>query len=126
MFRRSSPPADRAVTTEDPEVVTVTEESFLDDTGGEVALIDFWAPWCGPCRSFAPMFHDVAAARSRDGFRFGSCNVDENPQTAALLRIQSIPTVAAFDAAGNELAHITGVPSRHQLEALVQQAEEAR
>lgn len=41
MFRRSSPPADRAVTTEDPEVVTVTEESFLDDTGGEVALIDF-------------------------------------------------------------------------------------
>lgn len=72
------------------------------------------------------MFHDVATARSRDSFRFGSCNVDENPQTAALLGIQSIPTVAAFDAAGNELARITGVPSRHQLEALVQQAEEAR
>lgn len=126
MFRRSNPPPDTTGTSASAEIVTVTEASFLDDTGGEVAIIDFWAPWCGPCRSFAPIFHDVAAQRGYDGFRFGSCNVDESPQTAAMLGIQSIPTIVAFDAAGNELTRISGVPSRNQLEALVQHADDAR
>ena len=134
MFRRSTRTTNMALATSEPEpesevglaLVTVTDRTFLDDTGGEVALVDFWAPWCGPCRSFTPMFHEVAVDRGKDGFRFGSCNVDENPQTAALLGIQTIPTIVAFDPAGNELARLMGVPSRRELDALVQQTEAAR
>ncbi len=126
MFRRSTSRTDTAGAPPEVDIATVTEATFLQDTAGEVALIDFWAPWCAPCRAFAPIFHDVAAQRSRTGFRFGSCNVDHNPETAALLGIRTIPTVVAFDAAGNELARIVGVPSRHDLEALVEKAEAAR
>ncbi|HEV2768415.1 MAG TPA: thioredoxin domain-containing protein [Acidimicrobiales bacterium] len=126
MFRRSTSRTDTAAAPPEVDVATVTEATFLQDTAGEVALIDFWAPWCAPCRAFAPIFHDVAAQRSGTGFRFGSCNVDDNPETAALLGIRTIPTVVAFDAAGNELARIVGVPSRQDLEALVDKAQAAR
>ena len=126
MFRRSTSPTDTAVPPPEADIAIVTDQTFLQDTAGDAALIDFWAPWCGPCRAFAPIFHDVAAQRTRTGFRFGSCNVDDNPETAALLGIQTIPTVVAFDAAGNEMARIVGVLSRHDLEALVDRAEEAR
>ncbi len=126
MFRRSTSRTDTAVTPPDVDIATVTDATFLRETAGEVALIDFWAPWCAPCRAFAPIFHGVAARRSRTGFRFGSCNVDDNPETAALLGIQTIPTVVAFDAAGNEMARIVGVPSRHDFDALVEKAEAAR
>lgn len=126
MFRRFTSRIDTAVARPEVEITTVTDATFLQETAGEVALIDFWAPWCAPCRAFAPTFHDVAAQRSRTGFRLGSCNVDDNPETAALLGIQTIPTVVAFDAAGNEMARIVGVPSRHDLDALVEKAEAAR
>ena len=126
MFRRSTAPTDTPATAPEADIATVSEATFLDDTAGEVALIDFWAPWCAPCRAFAPIFRGVAAERSRTGFRFGSCNVDDNPETAALLGSQTIPTVVAFDAAGNELARIVGVPSRRDLDALVEKAEGAR
>ena len=126
MFRRSTSRTDTADAPPEVDIATVTEATFLEDTAGEVALIDFWAPWCAPCRAFAPVFHNVAAHRSRPGFRFGSCNVDDNRETAALLGIQTIPTVVAFDAAGNEMARIVGVPARRDLDALVEKAEAAR
>ena len=126
MFRRSTSRTDTAAAPPEVGITTVTDATFLQDTAGEVALIDFWAPWCAPCRALEPIFDDVAARRSRTGFCFGSCNVDDNPETAALLGIQTIPTVVAFDAAGNELARIVGVPSRHDLDTLVEKAGAAR
>ena len=126
MFRRSTSRTDTAAVPPEVDIATVTKATFLEDTAGEVVLIDFWAPWCAPCRAFSPVFHNVAARRSRPGFRFGSCNVDDNPETAALLGIQTIPTVVAFDAAGNEMARIVGVPARRDLDALVEKAEAAR
>lgn len=126
MFRRSTPRTHPAVAAPEIDVATVTEATFLEDTAGEIALIDFWAPWCAPCRVFAPIFRNVAAHRSHAGFRFGSCNVDDNPETAALLAIRTIPTVVAFDSAGNEIARMVGVSSRHKLEALVEKARKTR
>lgn len=80
--------------------------------------MEFWAPWCGPCRAFAPVF-DRVADRFADQMRFGKCNVDENGPVAALLEIQSIPTVVLFGPHGSEIDRISGFLNRRQLERLV-------
>ena len=56
-----------------------------------IAIIDFWAPWCGPCRSFAPIFEKVAA--ENPDILFGKVNTEEEQQIAAEFQIRSIPTV---------------------------------
>jgi thioredoxin 1 len=56
-----------------------------------IAIIDFWAPWCGPCKSFAPIFEKVAA--ENPDILFGKVNTEEEQQIAAEFQIRSIPTV---------------------------------
>ena len=76
-------------------------------------LIDFWAPWCGPCRMMAPEF-EHAAALLEPAVRLVKVNVDEEPALAARFRVQSIPTLAlAFG--GSELARAAGARSAPQL-----------
>ena len=76
-------------------------------------LIDFWAPWCGPCRMMAPEF-ERAAALLEPAVRLVKINVDEEPALAARFRVQSIPTLAlAFE--GSELARAAGARSAPQL-----------
>lgn len=58
-------------------------------------VIDFWAPWCGPCRSFAPIFEDVAEERSGK-MRFVKVNTEAEPELSARFRIRSIPTIMIF------------------------------
>lgn len=95
-------------------VVHIGSRTFLDETAGGYTLVDFWAPWCGPCVQFAPAFD--ALAREYEGrVRFGKLNVDENPDIAALLQIRSIPTLVVFDVEGNEITRFTGIPPRRDL-----------
>jgi thioredoxin 2 len=76
-------------------------------------LIDFWAPWCGPCRMMAPEF-ERAAALLEPAVRLVKVNVDEEPALATRFRIQSIPTlVLAFE--DRELARAAGARSAAQL-----------
>lgn len=100
------------------EVVTIDQDNFLESTSGRLTAVDFWAPWCRPCRAFAPVFEEVAG-RFADQVRFGKCNVDQNGPVAALLRIQSIPTVILFGSDGSEVNRISGFLSRRQLERLL-------
>lgn len=58
-------------------------------------LIDFWAPWCGPCVNFAPIFADVANER-REQVRFVKINTEAEPELSARFRIRSIPTIMMF------------------------------
>jgi putative thioredoxin len=83
-----------------PDVIKDSSEAtFMADvieTSKEVpVIVDFWAPWCGPCKTLGPMLEDAVRA-ARGKVRMVKVNVDENQQIAAQLRIQSIPTVYAF------------------------------
>src|SRR5271167_1040690 len=80
-------------------VKEVTTASFRADvltaSTRQPVLVDFWAPWCGPCKQLAPALEKAVAA-TRGKVRLAKVNIDENPDLAQALRIQSIPTVYAF------------------------------
>ena len=122
MFRRrpQPEPVPDVVPAGPSPVLVVDDDSFFDATEGGWTVVDFWAAWCAPCRSFAPVYE--AVARAHDGpVRFGSCDVDANPRTAALLQIRSIPTLVVFGPDGSEVGRSQGVVSRGDLEATVAQ-----
>ncbi len=77
-------------------VIELTQENFESTiNGNDVVVVDFWAPWCGPCRMVGPVIEEL----SRDyaaKVKVGKLNVDDNPQTAMKFRVMSIPTVMLF------------------------------
>ena len=81
--------------TETPGVVELNKDNFVSSIDGHpFAVLDFWAPWCAPCRAFAPVF---AAARERHPeVLFAKVNTEEQQQLAAHFHIRSIPTLMVF------------------------------
>ena len=76
-------------------VLELTADTFNDAIAADkTVIIDFWAPWCGPCRSFAPTF-EAAAAKHTDVV-FAKINTEEQQQLAGELNIRSIPTLMVF------------------------------
>ncbi|MGH3918253.1 MAG: thioredoxin family protein [Pseudonocardiaceae bacterium] len=72
--------------------VELTKENFTDVVGGaELAFIDFWASWCGPCRSFGPIFEQVS--ENHPDAVFGTVDTEEQRELAAAFRVMSIPTL---------------------------------
>src|SRR5881628_3677677 len=83
----------------DSLVKDATTQSFMKDVIEESkrqpVLVDFWAPWCGPCKQLTPILEKVVRA-AKGKVRLVKVNVDENPEIAQQLRIKSLPTVYAF------------------------------
>ena len=82
-------------------------------------LVDFWAPWCGPCRVVAPVLEEIAD--ERDNLRIVKVNIDENQQTALNYQILAIPTMVLFRD-GQEAKRIQGAMSKKRLEAELEPA----
>jgi thioredoxin 1 len=82
-------------------------------------LVDFWAPWCGPCRVVAPVLEDIAS--ERDDVRIVKLNVDENQMTAATFEVLSIPTLILFKQ-GQVAKKVIGAYPKKRLEAELEPA----
>ena len=97
----------------------VSDASFESDVlnSGTPVLVDYWAEWCGPCKSIAPILEEVA--REYDGrLKIARLNVDENQQTPAKFGIRGIPTLMLFKN-GNVEATRVGALSKSQLTAFL-------
>jgi len=76
-------------------------------------LVDFWAPWCGPCRVVAPVLEELAG--ERDDLRIVKLNVDDNQQTASQFQVLSIPTLILFKG-GQPIKKVIGAYPKRKLE----------
>jgi thioredoxin 1 len=97
------------------EVTAATFESTIDKG---IVVIDWWAPWCGPCRAFAPVYE--AASVRHPGIVFAKVNTDAEPQLAREFEIRAIPTLMVFRD-GILLFAQPGVVAAQSLDALIEQ-----
>ena len=94
--------------------ITLTDQNFNEMVGKHPLLIvDFWAPWCGPCRMVTPVITELSQELAGKAV-FGKLNVDENPMIASTFGIQSIPTIAIFKN-GKAVDGIIGAASKSHI-----------
>ena len=100
------------------DVTDATFQSDVLEAEGSV-LVDFWAPWCGPCRVVHPILEEMDV--ERDDLKIVSLNVDENQQTAGRYEVLSIPTLILFRG-GQEAKRVIGAMPKRRLEAELEPA----
>ena len=102
-------------------IIEVTDDNFQAEVleAEKPVLVDFWAPWCGPCRIIAPHLEELQG--EREDLQIAKLNVDENPQTAAAYNVMSIPMLLLFKG-GQPVHQIIGALPKSRL---VQEIEPA-
>ncbi|HFI0426933.1 TPA: thioredoxin [Streptococcus suis] len=99
-------------------VQVITDANFEVETQEGVVLVDFWAPWCGPCRMQAPILEQLAGEVDEDELRIYKMDVDENPNTARQFGIMSIPTLL-FKKDGQVVKQVAGVHTKDQIKVIL-------
>ena len=97
-------------------ITEISDDSFEGEVlqAEKPVLVDFWAPWCGPCKAIGPVIEDLAGAFG-DKIKFAKCNVDDNPATPTKYGIRAIPTLIFFKE-GEVVDQITGMVAKAKLE----------
>ncbi|HSR40776.1 MAG TPA: thioredoxin [Longimicrobiales bacterium] len=107
---------------ENGKVFEVTDDDFaekIEETDG-LAMVDFWAEWCGPCRIVAPIVAKLAEEYEERGVRVGKLDVESNPQTASRFGVRSIPSILFF-LDGEHVDTVIGAVPRDHLERKIEE-----
>jgi thioredoxin 1 len=101
------------------QIREINDQEFNNDVlqSTKPVLVDFWAPWCGPCKALGPLL-EALSAQYASRLTFAKLNIDENPGTPGKYGIKSIPTIAIFKD-GQPQEMITGLTSRSRLETSI-------
>jgi thioredoxin 1 len=99
-------------------IVHLTDQNFAQETSSGLALVDFWAPWCGPCKMIAPVLEELDAELG-DKVKIMKIDVDENPQTASQFGVMSIPTLLVFKD-GEVVDKVVGFQPKDALASMLQ------
>ena len=104
-------------------VAELTDQNFQSEViqSAQPVLVDFWAPWCGPCRMIAPMVEELAA-ENQGSVKIGKVNIDENPTAAQNYGVSSIPTLMVFKN-GDVVERFVGVQPKQRLQKAIDAAK---
>ncbi len=97
-------------------IVEITDKTFateVENPGAGTVMVDFWAPWCGPCKMLAPILEEIDGEIG-DKIKIAKLNVDNNPESAGRFGVMSIPTLMVFKN-GEMVSKMTGLQPKEQL-----------
>src|SRR5881409_115526 len=102
------------------KIVALTDETFSGSVNGspEPVLVDFWAPWCAPCRVVAPVL-EALAEEYAGRLKIAKMNVDDNPRIPSSYRVTAIPTLLIFKG-GQVVDSIVGAHPRNTIQSLIE------